>query len=117
MLTTRIIALCLGLGTLSPAVASARPTPLTQPAMLAAPTLEGTVNLNTATGAQLELLPGVGPATAAKVLAYRERHAFRRVSHLLRIKGIGKKTFARLRPYLAVAGETTLRVIHASRPG
>ncbi|MCB9750321.1 MAG: helix-hairpin-helix domain-containing protein [Myxococcales bacterium] len=72
--------------------------------------LEGTININTATQEQLELLPGVGPSTAMKILAYREKHPFKEVSHILRIKGIGRKTFEKLKPYLAVKGPTTLRV-------
>jgi competence protein ComEA len=77
----------------------------------ATPQLQGQVNLNTATIEQLDLLPGVGPATAAKIVEYRERHTFHKPSQLMRIKGIGKKTFARLRKYLAVEGDTTLEVI------
>ena len=77
----------------------------------ATPELRGQVNLNTATVEQLDLLPGVGPATAAKIVNYRTRRPFRRPSHLMRIKGIGKKTFARLRKYLAVEGDTTLEVV------
>jgi competence protein ComEA len=93
--------------TLLPAVATASPTATL---LLAGPTLEGQVNLNTATAAQLDLLPGVGPATAEKILAYRERHPFHRPAQLMRIKGIGKKKFARIRAYLVVEGETTLHV-------
>jgi competence protein ComEA len=72
--------------------------------------LEGRINLNTATAAELELLPGVGPATAEKIIAYRERYTFRSITHLMRIKGIGRKRFEAMRPYLAVEGETTLHV-------
>lgn len=78
--------------------------------LLAGPTLEGQLNLNTATADQLDLLPGVGPATADKIIRYRERHRFRRPAQLMRIKGIGKKKFARVRAYLVVEGETTLHV-------
>jgi competence protein ComEA len=74
-----------------------------------APALEGQLNLNTATAAELDLLPGVGPSTAQKILTYREGHPFKSIRQLLRIKGIGKKTFERLAPYLAVEGESTLR--------
>ena len=70
--------------------------------------LEGTLNLNTATVQQLDLLPGVGPSTAQKIVDYRDAHPFRSIRQLMRIKGIGKKTFDRLRPYLAVEGETSL---------
>jgi competence protein ComEA len=79
-------------------------------AVMLAPSLVGLVNLNTATSEELQLLPGVGPATAEKIIAYRERYPFRSTLHLLRIKGIGKKRFDAMRPYLAIEGETTLRV-------
>lgn len=72
--------------------------------------LAGTININTASGTQLQLLPGVGPATAAKILAYRIRRPFGHPTHLLRIKGIGRKTFGALRRYVTVQGETTLHV-------
>lgn len=70
--------------------------------------LEGHININEASAEQLQLLPGVGPATAAKIVRYRERRPFAHPSHVMRIKGIGRKTFTRLRPYLVVEGETTL---------
>lgn len=82
----------------------------TVPLVMVAPALEGQVNLNTATPAQLQLLPGVGPATATKIINYRQRRPFRSPLHLLRIKGIGRKRFEAMRPYLAVEGETTLRL-------
>jgi len=65
------------------------------------------VNLNTAPPEVLALLPGVGPAKAESILAYRKRHPFRTVDELVRIKGIGRKMVRRLRPHLAVAGPTT----------
>ena len=69
--------------------------------------LEGVVNINTATPQELELLPGVGPAKAKLILEYREKHAFRTVEELARVKGIGPKTVRRLRPHLVVRGPTT----------
>lgn len=64
-----------------------------------APKLE----LNTATIAQLVKLPGIGPKRAAAIVKARTRRPFRRVRDLLRIKGIGKKSLARLRPLVTVA--------------
>lgn len=59
------------------------------------------VNLNTATTAQLQWLPGVGPATARKIVQDRRaKGAFRSVNDLVRVDGIGEKTLQRLRPYL-----------------
>jgi competence protein ComEA len=98
---------------LSPALASAQPVPSYVLLQQAAP-LEGTVNINTATSAQLELLPGIGPATAKKVLTYRAKHPFKEASHLLRIKGVGRKTFAKLKPYVRVSGPTTLHEVAGS---
>lgn len=61
------------------------------------------VNLNTATQAQLESLPGVGPATAEKILAWRDQHGkFTKVEELQEIDGIGQKTFDRLKPLVTV---------------
>lgn len=71
--------------------------------------LEGKININTASSSQWQLLPGVGPAIAGRILAYREKRPFRDPLHLLRVKGIGRKTFAKMRPYLSVKGETTLQ--------
>jgi len=68
---------------------------------------DGAVNIQTATAEQLELLPGIGPSKAAAIVAHRENHAFRRVEDLMRVRGIGRATFRRLRPMLTVDGPTT----------
>ena len=76
----------------------------------AAPELAGQVNINTATEAELDLLPGIGPSLAKKVVAYRDSKQFGDITHLMRIKGVGRKTFAKLKPYLTVDGGTSIRV-------
>lgn len=61
------------------------------------------VNLNTATQAELELLPGIGPAMAKRILDYRAQHGkFTSVDQLDGVKGIGTKTMAKLRPLVSV---------------
>ena len=56
------------------------------------------LNLNTATAEQLDQLDGVGPATAQKILAYRQQHGgFRSVAELGQVPGIGDKKLAALR--------------------
>ncbi|MCC6874008.1 MAG: ComEA family DNA-binding protein [Sandaracinaceae bacterium] len=92
-----------------PAVGSAQPRARQQPAASAetAP-VPGVVNIQTASQAQLELLPGIGPSKAAAIVAHRERQAFRRVEDIMRVRGIGRATFRRLRPMLTVDGPTTL---------
>jgi competence protein ComEA len=67
------------------------------------PTAGGKVNLNTATQAQLETLPGVGPVLAQRILAYRERHGgFRSVADLRRVEGIGDARFEQLKDLVTV---------------
>lgn len=63
------------------------------------------INLNTATVAQLETLPGIGPQTAARIKEYREKNGgFKKVEDLMKVKGIGEKAFLRLRSLVIVSG-------------
>ena len=73
--------------------------------------LEGQININTATMAELEQLPGVGPAIAERIVSYRKDNPFKQRNQIMRIKGIGEKTFAKIKDYLVVEGDTTLRVV------
>lgn len=76
----------------------------------AAVSLEGQVNINTASVSELELLPGIGPSIAKRIVDYREKRSFKQRNNIMRIKGVGQKTFAKIKDYLIVEGETTLRV-------
>jgi competence protein ComEA len=70
----------------------------------------GVVNINTADGEQLQLLPRVGPALAERIINFREINGpFKSVDELVAVKGIGERSLEQLRPYLATAGETTLK--------
>lgn len=64
---------------------------------------QGRVNLNTADAAQLQHIPGIGPAMAERILAYR-RTAGRIQSpdELLQISGIGDKKYQKMKPYMTV---------------
>jgi competence protein ComEA len=82
--------------------------------------LSGTCNLNTADATQLALLPGVGPTRARAIIAYRQKQPFRSVEDVVKVKGIGRKTFAHLRPYVSVSGATTIARAggaHRAAPG
>lgn len=61
------------------------------------------VNLNTATEAELDTLPDVGPVTAASILQWRDQHGgFTSVDELLEVDGIGEVTLDKLAPYVTV---------------
>ncbi|MBM3750585.1 MAG: helix-hairpin-helix domain-containing protein [Acidimicrobiia bacterium] len=62
------------------------------------------INLNTATATELEKLPGVGPATALRIVEFRTKNgAFKKVEDLMSVRGIGEKTFLTLKPLVSVA--------------
>ncbi|MFT4295004.1 MAG: helix-hairpin-helix domain-containing protein [Micropruina sp.] len=68
-----------------------------------APSAAAKVDLNTATAEQLDALPGVGPVTAQKILAWRAAHGrFRAVSELQEVDGIGPKSYAEIAPHARV---------------
>ena len=93
-LNTRIaVALLLAVATAAVAVAST----------------DGVVNINTATAEQLQLLPRVGPALAARIIEFRETSGpFRSVDEIIAVKGIGESSFDVLEKYIVTAGATTL---------
>jgi competence protein ComEA len=56
------------------------------------------INLNTATALQLQSLPGIGPALARRIIAFREKnHGFKHVEELLAIPGISEKKWEAIR--------------------
>lgn len=64
------------------------------------------MNVNTASEQLLQRLPGIGPKMAARILEYRAAHGdFLRPRDVIRVKGIGPKTFEKLEPYLFVDAE------------
>lgn len=64
---------------------------------------QGTVNINTATAEELERIPGIGPAMAARILEFRQTSGkFTAPEDLLQISGIGEKKFAKMQPFVRV---------------
>src|SRR5262249_24384082 len=61
------------------------------------------VNLNSATAADLETLPGIGAKTAARIVEYRQKNGpFKKVEELMNVRGFGEKNFLKLKPQLTV---------------
>ena len=59
------------------------------------------VSLNRSTRAELERLPGIGPALAARIVEHRERFGpFRRAEHVMMVRGISERRFLQLRPFI-----------------
>ena len=68
------------------------------------------VNLNTASVAQLEALPGVGARTAALIVEYRQKNGgFKKIEELMNVKGIGEKSFLKLKALVTVTPPKTER--------
>jgi competence protein ComEA len=66
------------------------------------------LDINTATVADLEGLPGVGRRTAERIVEHRQKNgAFKKIEELMNVKGIGEKSFLRLKPLIAVAPPKT----------
>ena len=79
------------------AVAAAKPAPA------------GKVNINTASAEQLTTLPGVGAKLAARILDYRQKSgAFKSVSELMNVRGIGEKNLKKIEQYLST-GDASAR--------
>ena len=61
------------------------------------------INLNTASAADLENLPGVGAKMAERIVEYRQKNGpFKKIEDLMNVKGIGEKNFLKLKARLTV---------------
>jgi competence protein ComEA len=95
-------------GLMAPAFALAQQTPPVSPAPKTVVQSAAPVNLNTATKADLEKLPGVGPSMAQRILDYRQKNgSFKKTEELMNVQGIGEKSFLKLRPLVTVAPPKT----------
>jgi len=70
------------------------------------PAGSGVLNLNTASLDQIDALPGISPAVAAAVVAERTARPFGRPEDVMRVQGLSRKRFERLRSHLTVTGPT-----------
>jgi competence protein ComEA len=82
-----------------------KPGAMPTPAIPAAPqpAQSNLINLNSATATDLELLPGIGPVLAKRIIDFRKSHGgFLNVQGLLEVKGIGDKTFKEISAHVTV---------------
>ena len=64
------------------------------------------ININTATVAQLETLPGIGTRTAQAIVDHRQKNGgFKKIEELMTIKGIGEKSFLKLKPLITLGND------------
>jgi competence protein ComEA len=79
-----------------------------QPTAPQAPPAEALVDLNNASSAELERLPGVGPRMAERIIEYRDRTGgFKKIEELMNVQGIGEKIFLNLKPLITITPPRT----------
>jgi competence protein ComEA len=69
-------------------------------------TASAPVDLNAASVVQLQTLPGVGSSTAQRIVEYRQKNGgFKKIEELMNVKGLGEKSFLKLKPLITVASD------------
>jgi competence protein ComEA len=95
-LSVFVLAACLSVQTFAQGAAPAPEPKAVKPAAI--------VNLNTATAAELQALPGIGAKVAERIVEYRvKKGLFKKVEELMNVQGIGEKSFLKLKPLVTVS--------------
>jgi len=93
--TVAVVALAAALAGAGSLASAAQAKPNAPPAVA--------IDINTASAEELANIPGIGQALASRIVELRDKEGpFRRVEDLLKVKGIGEKSFEKLRPYVKV---------------
>jgi competence ComEA-like helix-hairpin-helix protein len=71
--------------------------------------ISGKVNINTGGVKNLSCLPGIGKKKAISIISYRKNSKFKKVDQLRKIKGIGRKLLNKIRKYIVLSGDNTIK--------
>ena len=103
-LTLAIVAAAIAV---SPIAVSAQDKPAASKAA-AKPASTAPVNINTASAAEFDGLPGIGATMAARIVEYRQKNGpFKKIEDLMNVRGLGEKNFLKLKEQLTVGAPKT----------
>jgi competence protein ComEA len=103
-LVAGMLAVFLALLASTPGRAAQQPAPTRSSSAKADPSAP--VNVNAASAADLQTVPGIGRSLAQRIVEFREKNGpFATVDDLVKVRGIGEKSIERLKPYLTVGSE------------
>jgi len=93
--TARVVALAAALGFVGGLAHASQVKPAAAPTVV--------VDINSASADELATIPGIGQALASRIVEMRDKEGpFRKIEDLLKVKGIGEKSFEKLRPYVRI---------------